>query len=1120
MTLKLSFGGTSFNLVVSSPEMNASLVSTNFIPNSNSNNGKDRDAVIDLNQFTGKLYISHASNATNERIKEEPQSALQASSVLNEIDDMPITPIENKETKFVDRESAIAKAKKRFSDFDEKLDRLFIINGEEWFGRINTEPVNVNSESFINSWRENTDHSSGIEHSKDDHNPEIPNVGTCGDYEEGSEQENLAATNEESWGSDATSEMAKGRTKFSHSDSEATGAQSSKKISYDSKFSRRDSQLSTTSCSTVVANDLQSSGGRSESKSQTLQIGPICDQSSNRKSAASNDLDEFSLASSALSSVDHSEDHASLDHSKGIDSLPLCSKDTDSLALDSEDANSPNHSKDALHNRRNGNLVPEDEDLVSSGMATLPSYQTNVLSARQLRSETRLHKACKSPKIKVKDLNQLLKAQPKDTSTFDNEGRLPLHTISCNHYLLFGREHESAQLFIDDLIKEHPDAIITRDDKGFIPFSCSINDWINDAHGNCFETAHFFNSERNLIETLVPKIVHSDPLMEWSFKMLSEIFTRLETEFSRKMGPTSLSLARIHSPAQQFLEEISSITLLIKTCLLIGEDTLRCRIFAYSFMKRLLLRKKMVGKWLVVLLSNADTSSRAIEYFEEISNLTAGVALGIAKPKITDIASFHNRREELILEISTFDYILPALFLLNEQDMQRACSTYPVLRILELSMLDPSLLGLMVFDLALHLLLIVTYHAEEIIFLRPNHDSFFDSIFCTPFLLSTLICLYLLVREEGSHYVLVRSCVKKFKSLSIWDVIGIIAICLVLVTNVMMLVSRVDTPLVLFASTKLLIWIKLLGFLKGINLHLTMFIESLGRILYGMRWFLVVTALTIMAFADMMHLALYELPGVCSAVEEAQNDLIADYCSSSLLKNAVRAYSIFVGDVGLDDYRMSPLTTFLWCIYMFVGVLMLLNVLIAIITDSYSKSFSQRYILQGRARIPVLAKHSYFNTETRQLSERGYTHKYCIVMTGIIFFYIIFAISFAILLRGLIVLVTTPEYDVSTYIMISLSTTLFLVATLSLMIVIKDFFHINLGASEKHLTKWMIRPIMPLVRGLLGVTDKEERALYKENELAKDDILPSVKEMIENSELRIKREIKLRLKRQESKISS
>ena len=61
---------------------------------------------------------------------------------------------------------------------------------------------------------------------------------------------------------------------------------------------------------------------------------------------------------------------------------------------------------------------------------------------------------------------------------------------------------------------------------------------------------------------------------------------------------------------------------------------------------------------------------------------------------------------------------------------------------------------------------------------------------------------------------------------------------------------------------------------------------------------------------------------------------------------------------------------------------------------------------------------------------------------------------------------------------------------------------------------------MPLVRGLLGVTDKEERALYKENELAKDDILPSVKEMIENSELRIKREIKLRLKRQESKISS
>ena len=156
--------------------------------------------------------------------------------------------------------------------------------------------------------------------------------------------------------------------------------------------------------------------------------------------------------------------------------------------------------------------------------------------------------------------------------------------------------------------------------------------------------------------------------------MISEMFTRLENEFAQKMGSDALSTARIHSPAEQFLEDVSCISLLMKTCLLIKEDSLRCRIFTYSFMKRLLLRKKVVGSWLVVLLANPDTSSSAIEYLEEISNLTASVALGIPKPKVTDIAKFHDQLEELIVEISQYDYILPALFLLKGQNMKRACS--------------------------------------------------------------------------------------------------------------------------------------------------------------------------------------------------------------------------------------------------------------------------------------------------------------------------------------------------------------------------------------------------------------------------------------------------------------
>ena len=123
---------------------------------------------------------------------------------------------------------------------------------------------------------------------------------------------------------------------------------------------------------------------------------------------------------------------------------------------------------------------------------------------------------------------------------------------------------------------------------------------------------------------------------------------------------------------------------------------------------------------------------------------------------------------------------------------------------------------------------------------------------------------------------------------------------------------------------------------------------------------------------------------------------------------------------------------------MFVGVLMLLNVLIAIITESYIKSFTERFSLLGRARIPVLARHSYLDTAARQISEGGCTSKYYFVMTGIILSYIIFIMSFGIFLRSLILRMNDPGDEVNIYIMLGISITLFIIASISIVIVVTD----------------------------------------------------------------------------------
>ena len=247
-------------------------------------------------------------------------------------------------------------------------------------------------------------------------------------------------------------------------------------------------------------------------------------------------------------------------------------------------------------------------------------------------------------------------------------------------------------------------------DKGYLPFTTTIFDWIQNVHESVREEANYFDYEHETIDTQLPNTVQVDPLVVKSFNYITDIITLLEN--------TNLDIekfssnTRLNSPSAQFLSQVSLIPLLLKTCLLINKDKLRKRLFYHSFIKRCILMEHTVGEWLVVFLANSDTSSRAIEYFELLTKLTPYTAFGNGQDQVTDTTLFLEKREEVIMKISNMDNILPALFMLNDDDMKRACKTYPVRRILQLSMSDPSLVGLLTVDLCMHLILIIAYDGE------------------------------------------------------------------------------------------------------------------------------------------------------------------------------------------------------------------------------------------------------------------------------------------------------------------------------------------------------------------------------------------------------------------------
>ena len=89
-------------------------------------------------------------------------------------------------------------------------------------------------------------------------------------------------------------------------------------------------------------------------------------------------------------------------------------------------------------------------------------------------------------------------------------------------------------------------------------------------------------------------------------------------------------------------------------------------------------------------------------------------------------------------------------------------------------------------------------------------------------------------------------------------------------------------------------------------------------------------------FADMM-LTLSDKE-LCADIDpETDLTTMGDFCSQGFARGLFRAYAIVAGDLELDNYRITPLITSLWVLFTFFGVIILLNVLIAIVTDSYER---------------------------------------------------------------------------------------------------------------------------------------------------------------------------------------
>jgi len=311
----------------------------------------------------------------------------------------------------------------------------------------------------------------------------------------------------------------------------------------------------------------------------------------------------------------------------------------------------------------------------------------------------------------------------------------------------------------------------------------------------------------------------------------------------------------------------------------------------------------------------------------------------------------------------------------------------------------------------------------------------------------------------------------------------------------------------------LLLWLKFLGLIKTINMQLATFVLAIIEITKDIKWYLMIIGTFVLSFSQVFYTLL--IPQECRA-----NKSVEESCKSSEYYQKI--YTVILGDTGLfeiEDYPTFGLVMLVFCT--FLVVIILLNVLIAIIGDSYEKCMIRSKTLFGRARVLLLAElvsfQNFFigdkNTEALRSTQK---RRWIRWSRGAFTFTFLAIISILIWIVGEYILYREQEDQYGNY-FLSLASILANVGLLT-------FFLIMLSSNRTLFGSCSIIPIRIIMLRLLGMSADPEikdseigewkgRVLYLRKEMSQvmEDTSKRTHALIEseltNSNTRTKRKI-------------
>ncbi len=404
----------------------------------------------------------------------------------------------------------------------------------------------------------------------------------------------------------------------------------------------------------------------------------------------------------------------------------------------------------------------------------------------------------------------------------------------------------------------------------------------------------------------------------------------------------------VETTREAILTNVASVPLFLKSVLLIDDTEAMTEVLNSSLVRHAVLDKRSMDVWLCAMLTNKkDVKIRAVTFLKLLSRLTlADLASSSQSPdrfSAKEMERFTMLQEETFNAVYAMPGFVPAVLELGGFTIENI-STIRVMRyITDRTIRKESVFFVLILDFFYSLFLLMGYrlNVEFILFYQDVNGPEYYNEHTYISMSIRGIAGYFFIKEALTLLSLYMTSTKLAKRycMSVFNIIDFASVAMLLFTEGALTtnLNLIDNEGFAASLTVILLWLRLMGAFKILNSAFALFLYAVDEVIKKVKWFLLFLFMITFMFSDAAR-TIVAARGDCRGRIDMDIYLMDEFCSDSLFSIVVRMYSLVVGDVNLQDFQSSNAMVAIFVLFTFFSIIIILNILIAIIIDSYQGS--------------------------------------------------------------------------------------------------------------------------------------------------------------------------------------